>query len=272
MSGRITKCSAVPKKLLAAFCCFITSAAAISQTDFYIPKALIIPVHENRHELHASLGVGGGADLNLSFALTDRFAVFTTVTLNKGKDDRRSIFGNAYSIRKDDYALTGGLGYFKNNSGTFLNHFETLIGLGKYKVDNFQYFPGERDTRGYKTDAAYWSVYGQVNAIHKVRKHEFAIALRVSYSTYRQLEWLKKDPILTYEKEYFEGLKALSFDPVLSYSYLYRKVKFNAQVGLSTSPNTVTDQTDTGTRGLGLSAFIARFSIQYNFNLKKKLK
>src|SRR5665647_1240211 len=85
---------------------------AYSQRDFYIPKALLIPVHTHNQELHVSLGFGGGYDANISYSFSKHIAVFATGTLNKGAYNRTSLFGDKYKIIKDDYTLKGGAGYF----------------------------------------------------------------------------------------------------------------------------------------------------------------
>lgn len=232
--------SIVCTNLFAAFkclclCCsaLLLSNVAIAQVEYYIPKALVIPVHTAGHQLHTSLGAGGGMDVNVSYALTDRLALFTTATINKGRRGRRGFFNNTYSIQKSDYAFTGGAGYFKRNEGKFINHLETFVGFGNYKVDNFQYTGWMWEGHGYETDATYWNLFWQLNAIHKVRKHELAAALRVAYSTYVQLEWLKKDPNINFQKNSFEGLRGLTFEPFVSYSFLHQKIKFNCQLGFS---------------------------------------
>lgn len=100
------------KCLLLTLVLLVSSKAALSQDEYYIPKALIIPVHTHKQELHLSLGKGGGYDANISYALSKHLAVFTTGTLNTGTLRRMSFSGDRYMIQKNDYAVKGGIGYF----------------------------------------------------------------------------------------------------------------------------------------------------------------
>jgi hypothetical protein len=105
----------------------VIPVTTLSRKAIYIPKALLIPLHDQQQQVHTSVGVGGGYDVNLSYAFTNHLAVFVTGTLNKGTKKRIGLFGDRYNIVKDDYALKYGLGYFKSIK-SFFNILETYAG------------------------------------------------------------------------------------------------------------------------------------------------
>lgn len=260
------------------------SKVAFSQTDYYIPKALIIPVHTHKQELHTSLGISGGYDVNLSFALTNHLSVFTTGTLNTGTYRRKSLFGDRFDIEKNDHVVKGGVGYFSTTNHRLINVIESYAGYGSYKVDNYWYFVGEKGKSGYKTRASYWNVFWQLQATHKIERHEFTGALRLAYNKFNSLQY--KDVSYTeHVKTTLDGLWGLTMDPAISYSYLVKNLKFNLQVGGSASLNApvtldemyyrkegnqIVATKPPGITKIGIGALIGRLSIQYNFDFRKK--
>lgn len=71
-----------------------------------------MPLHDQKNQLHVSAGMGGGYDLNLSFAFTDKLAIFHTSTFDIGPKVRSTILGDRYYVWKNDYVFKDGLGYF----------------------------------------------------------------------------------------------------------------------------------------------------------------
>jgi len=260
--------------------------SAQSQREFFIPKALIIPVHTHKQELHVSLGLGGGYDGNISYALTKHFAVFTTGNLNTGTAKRVSFFGDKFKIHKNDYAVKGGIGYYSATKHKLVNYIESYAGYGKYKVDNFWYFPDEKETSGYDTKARFWNVFWQINATHKIHKQEFTTALRITYSKYTDLQYRDRYPNAHDLKNTLEGLRGVTIDPVVSYSYLLNKCKFNLQAGVAVFLNSVKVDVvhyqmyanqiivskDPGITKVSAGAAIGRLSVEYNFDFRKKNK
>lgn len=248
----------------------LTNKTAMSQTEYYIPKALIIPIHTHKQELHVSLGKGGGYDANISYALTKHLAVFTTGTFSRGTSKRIGFFGDRFNIYKNDYAVKGGIGYFSTLNHKFVNHIESYTGFGSYKVDNFWFFPAEKETSGYETKAKFWNAFWQFQATHKINKHELTVAIRFAYSKYNELNYRNRNPTYNLPKTRLEGLWGVTIDPVISYSYLLNKLKFNVQAGMSGFSNSVTISQSNGITKLGLSAPIGRLSVQYNFDFRPK--
>ena len=260
------------------------SQASFSQKDFYTPKALVIPVHTNKQELHVSLGIGGGYDANLSYALSKHFAIFTTGTINTGSHKRTSFWGDGYRIDKNDHALTGGIGYFSTTNHKLVNVVESYAGYGSYKIDNYWYFNGEKGVSGYKTQARYWNVFWQFQGTHKIKSHEFTGALRLAYNKYYSFQY-KDVNRQEHVKTTLDNLWGFTIDPAISYSYLIKSLKFNIQLGGSTSLNgpvtldemhyrkendQIIATENPGITKIGIAGAMGRLSIQYNFDFKKK--
>lgn len=273
------------KCLLLTLVLLVSSKAALSQDEYYIPKALIIPVHTHKQELHLSLGKGGGYDANISYALSKHLAVFTTGTLNTGTLRRMSFSGDRYMIQKNDYAVKGGIGYFFTTDHKLMNHIESYAGYGSYKVDNYWYFPDERGKGGYETKAGFWNVFWQLQATHKIKRHELTAAVRLAYSRYRYLEYRDVRRSNDHVKTTLDGLWGMTIDPVISYSYLVKKFKFNVQYGASAALNPAVTMDETfyrkegnqtiaikppGITKIRIGTFIGRLSIQYNFDFRRK--
>ena len=255
-----------------------------SQKDFYIPKSLTIPVHTHQREGHISLGLGGGYNGNISYAFSKHLALFANGTINNGKYNRTSLFGDGYKIYKNDYAVNGGIGYFTVRNKKKYNFIETYIGFGDNKINNNWYFISFAESTEV-TKAKYWNLFWQLNAIHKGIKHEKAIAIRLSYSKYTNLEFWDTHPNSAYIKSRYENLWGINVDPVISYSYTPNKLKLNVQAGFSyplssvtvthidthTFPTQViTVYDNSGITRIGLFALIGSISLQYNFDFKKK--
>lgn len=183
---------------------------------------MLIPLHDQKQQLHTSFGIGGGYDINLSYAFTNHFAVFTTGSLNKGTKKRISLFGDRYNIVKDDYAFKYGFSYFKKTKN-FLNILETYAGYGTYKVSNYWYFPTDLELGSTITQAHYWNVFLQFNAGRKVEKYEFGVAGRLSYSKYKDIQFYDTHPNVSYIKSKYENLKGVNVEPAFCLGYKLKK-------------------------------------------------
>ncbi len=257
-----------------------------AQRKHYTPPALVMPLHAQRNQLHTSLGIGRGVDINLSYALSDHLAVFATGTLHNGWSRNRSLLagmlgGHPSYYKKDNQALAGGLGYFWRPDANSSKRFETYVGAGKFYVDVYR--ESEKGT-GYfisSVQTGYWSLFWQLSSGRKVKKSEMAAAVRISYSNYDDL--YHKDQGGMYKPSVTEGLWGMHIDPALSYSYLWRSFKFNGQLGFSwplfkvAAKETRTEYflgeeivtTEVERQSVGLAG-LARLSVQYTFDLNHK--
>jgi len=203
------------------------------QKEYYIPKPLIIPSHDAKKQLYASIGRGGGYNLDLSYTVTNHVAIFTTGVLDNDTKKRTSIFGSRFNIEKNDYVLKAGLGYFKKiNKPRLYNIIESYLGIGLYKVENYWYFI-EGDLCGDSTMAKYWNIFWQINVCRKEKKQELVFALRVSYNRYDSVNFFSTERNSLYPRNSYKNLAGLSVDPAISYSYRVNRFKFSAQAGLS---------------------------------------
>jgi hypothetical protein len=252
------------------FISLLLAGAVYSQDEYYIPKALIIPVHKNSQELHVSLGKGGGTDLNISYALTKHLALFTTANVNKGVSLRRSFFGGWHRIRKNDYAFKGGIGYFASVDGKLIHQIESYAGYGKHKVHNNRFFKDEPEVYGFETNAAFYNIFWQIQATHKTGRCELTAALRLAYSKYSYLEYLNKHPNDMTGTVSIEEMWGRTIDPAIGFSYIMNNWRCNLQLGVSGFSNTITIHQGAGTAEYGLDAPLGRISIQKNFQLRKK--
>lgn len=257
----------------------LTPEMLLAQREFYTPKSLLMPLHDQRNQLHVSAGMGGGYDLNLSYAFTDKFAIFHTATFAHGSKKRISLLGDRYNVEKNDYVLKGGLGYFSKPDDGLFSMVETYVGAGVSKIDNYWYFAGDSD--GEFTQASYWSVFGQFNAGNKAGRSEVAFGVRLAYSQYMDFDFYGNHPNTSSMKSSFENLSGFSLDPVASYSHKLKGFKLNAQVGwaIPVSFGSVTKSTlhtsdigatvVTSEENVHLGSFLGRLSVQYNLNLGK---
>jgi len=253
-----------------------------AQKGFFIPNPLVIPVHTQANQLHVSLGIGRGYNLNASYAVTNHLALFASGSFNKGTSKRRSLIGGSrFNLETDDHAVTGGLGYFfASNSASGLT-IETYFGTGRYKADNYWYFVKYGGTET-ATQAEYWNVFGQLNILTVKRKSEAGIAVKLAYNQYSRFQFydFNVDP---QARNRYENVWSINIEPVGSYSYKWRKLKLNAQVGISFPlltnyirwyvmyPATQEDRLiDSAEVKPGLGALIGSISLQYNFNLKPR--
>lgn len=250
--------------------------AVLAQGDFYTPKSLIIPLHDQKNQLHVSLGRGGGYDLNLSYAFLKHFAVFNTVTIDNEIKKRITIMGDRYNVDRNDYVVKGGLGYFSRTETAKLSIFEAYVGGGLSKIDNYWYFKDDDD--GDLTQAKYWTVFGQINGGKKIKRSEYAMGLRIAYSEYTDISFYSNHPNSSYTRSSYNNLKGFSVDPVISYSYILNGFKLNAQAGLAVpgdlgSTSRIDSHTTTVIRSeenVPLWAILGRLSVQYNINFNKQ--
>ena len=249
----------------------------LAQGDFYTPKSLIIPLHDQKNQLHVSLGRGGGYDLNLSYAFSKHFAVFHTATIDNETKKRITIIGDRYNVDRNDYVVKGGLGYFSRTKIAKYPIIEAYIGGGLSKIDNYWHF-NEHDYGDF-TQAKYWTLFGQINGGRKIKRIEYTVGLRIAYSKYMDIIFSDSPlPNTITMKSRYENLQGLSVDPVISYSYNLNGFKLNAQAGLAV-PITLgsTSRTDSHTttvirseENVPLWAILGRLSVQYNLNFSKE--
>jgi hypothetical protein len=212
--------------------------------------------------------------------LINHLALFSTGTFHQGTVRRSSLFSR-YNIKKNDYALKAGLGYFTKTSMIF-NIIETYIGVGLYNVDNYWYFVKDTPLEGVEsTQAKFWNIFWQLNAAISEERSEFTYALRFAYSHYPHFKFYSTHLNSHYISNY-ENVWGLNADPVISYSYKWNGFKLNLQTGLSLPLFTAkATRTDTYTfydtiikseDKVDLTSFLARLSLQYTFDFNLKTK
>lgn len=251
-----------------------------SQFGDYIPNALLIPVHSDKQQVHLSLGVGGGYNIYSSYSFTKHLALFATGTKHPGTARRVSLFGDRINIKKNDYALTGGFGYFFEPEGKRFGLIETYLGVGKFKVDSYWYFPKNLSLGLNFTEAEYWNLFWQINSTKRIRHHEWTKAFRFAYTNYTHyLDFDENEP--NYKLKY-RNLWGLNIDPAINYSYILNRFKLSAQVGISFPLTSVTVKEyrvnrlneerliTNGTTRIGLLALFAQIGVKYTFDLKNK--
>lgn len=250
-----------------------------AQAGSYTPTSLIIPGHSAGNQLHVSLGVGGGYNANISYAVTNHIAVFTTGTFHNGTARKISFMADRFNIKRDDYAVTGGVGYFSNRDRKKITSFETYIGTGTFKIDNYRYFVNSRYPNRIFLQANYWNLFWQLNAGRKTGRYELVYALRLAYSNYNNYLFYEMNQD---NKTRYKNVWGLTIDPVLSYGYVWREFKFNVQAGLSFPltgvpvkqyrVNSAQEETLITHRysKFGLFSLLGRLSIERNFNFSRK--
>lgn len=278
------------KKNFSSFCLFFylctLYSVAFAQKDFYIPKALITPLHNSQQQLFTSVGVGSGLTASVSYALSPHIAVFATGTVDKGTHKRTPfILGDRYNIVKNDRVFTYGAGYFTQLKGK-LNVLETYAGYGTNKVNNYWYFTNDRDLGSNYTKTNYNQVFCQVNIGRKTASHDWIFAGRFSYTNYGNILFYDTSPNTSDEKEYYKNMQAFNFDPAVGFSYRFKSISFSLQGGISiplsagryTSVSSFTTYengaqvitTFEGTATETLLEAFGRLSIDYNFTFKKQ--
>ena len=255
----------------------------LAQKEFYTPKSLFIPLHDQKNQLHVSFGRGGGYDVTLSYTFTNKLALFTAATFDRGTKKRISIIGDRYDVDRNDYALKGGLGYFSRTDNNEFPLLEAYVGAGIADVDNYWHFKGDAD--GEVTQARYWSVFGQFNAGKRLAKSEYGLGLRVSYAQYTDFNFRSTYPNASARQSSYQNLRGLTADPAISAGYTLHGVNVNAQVGVALplmAPSVRRTDThfayegSTETRSVihsedkvRLYSLIGRLSLQYKFNFNK---
>lgn len=283
----MNRCNSV--LLLQLLRCFIVIVGVVllpskllAQKSSYTPKALLIPLHDQKKQFHFSLGRGGGYDFNVSYAFTNRLAIFSTVVLDNDTKKRISIFGDRYNVDRNDFVFKGGLGYFTKTVNPLFPLLEAYLGAGTSKIDNYWYYTG--NTYGNITQARYRSIFGQFNAGKRMLKSNYGIGLRLTYSEYT--DFIFYDTNNTSVKSRYENLRGLTADPAISGGYNLYGFSINAQLGAAFPLfNMLIDRTDTHTyvgaphlnttiNSKGDKAqffsFIGRLSVQYNLNLDRQ--
>ncbi|WP_242921488.1 hypothetical protein [Pontibacter liquoris] len=258
---------------------FLAPGKLCAQKGAYTPPALIMPLHAQKETLHASLGIGRGYDLHLSYAVSNHLAVFATGTLNSGRSGRISLFGDKIYYDKEDYGYTGGLGYFWKPAAGSSQLLETYIGAGRFHVDSHRYYANLTSLLSrVRTD--YWHLFWQFNAGWRRQNNEMALAARLSYLKYNDVYY--EDDLAMYKPNVVEGLWGMNLDPAMSYSYLWRNFKFNGQLGVSLPLFKVAVKetrityflgdevaaTEAKRQHLGVVG-LGRFSVQYTFGLNR---
>jgi hypothetical protein len=258
------------------------ASAVFSQKDFYIPKALIIPLHEDKQVLFTSIGVGKGVSIDLSYALTNHLSVFTTGTIDRGTRRRMNWFGDRYIIKKNDNAFTAGIGYSKIPDKV-LDNIEIYTGYGRYNVDNYWYFRDDPSLGITVTKADYWNVFCQLNISKNFLDQYIGWSVRFSFNKYNNVLFYDSAQIHPdYIKKSYPGLKGVTIDPAFWVRCSVWKIFIALQAGFSLEliKHDITEIRTYSFMGQTritsdmtndrLAALFAKLSLQYNLNFKRK--
>ncbi len=251
-----------------------------AQEGFYTREPMVIPVHTQNNQLHLSAGYGGGYGLAASYALTSRIAFFSYAAINQKSSRSFSIIGKGAKTKRDNYSMTGGVGFLVNPTNPNFK-VEVLAGGGTFKVKNDKYSMDDLDAITY---AEYWKVFGQLNLIRVKEQAEFGGAVRVPYNQYKNFYYDEVFYAPDGNRRY-ENIWSINIEPVGSYTVKYRNVKLNIQAGLSLpvikgKPQVYLIDYLTQSERLSenkshnpdLDGFVGSVSLQYNFNFRSKGK
>ncbi len=243
-----------------------------------------MPLHDRQNQLHVSVGRAGGYDLHLSYAFTNKFAVFGTATLDHGIKKRRGMLNNRSNIDRNDYVLRGGLGYFRKKEGRMFSILEVYAGAGVTEIDNYWYSLSSKLSNEEVTKAKYWSYFGQINIGDKLERVEYGFGLRLVYSNYSYFRFYNRHRSNDLEQSQYIGLRGLTVEPGMNITFnLPKRLQVTCQYGLAlpfgirnvNQKNTtayfdgssVTVQEQVERTNVPLTALMGRLGLQYNLNL-----
>lgn len=252
---------------------------SFAQRGYYIPKALPIPLHEQKQQVQVAAGWGGGYGLDVSYAATNHLAFFSTATLDQRTYTRTRLFGGLYKQYNDNFALQGGVGYFSQTKYRRLNWVEWYAGAGVTNVNNSQHsvdFPEDEEC----IKARYWTTFSQLNIGKKGVKGELVFGVRLAYSRY--LDFTYYDAYQRGLSYQYENLQGITLEPVISYGYRWKGFKAAIQGGFAaplfapkarlrtTQPTAATPVITVLREQMPLAALIGRISLHYRLDLRKK--
>ncbi|WP_187262969.1 hypothetical protein [Pontibacter beigongshangensis] len=266
---------------------FLSPATLFAQRSFYTPKSLIMPLHDQQNQLHVSVGRAGGYDLHLSYAFTNKFAVFGTATLDHGIKKRRGMLNNRSNIDRNDYVLRGGLGYFRKKEGRMFPILEVYAGAGVTKIDNYWYSLSSKFSNEEVTKAGYWSYFGQINFGDKLERVEYGVGLRLVYSNYNYFRFYNRHRSNDFEQRQYIGLRGLTAEPGMNITFnLPKRLQVTCQYGLAiplgTRPvkqtnttayfdgSSITVQEQVERTSVPLMALMGRLGLQYTLYFSQK--
>ena len=221
-----------------------------------------------------SAGRGGGWDLNLSYTVSNHLTLFTSGTFDNGTKKRISLFGDRYNLKKEDYAMKAGFGFFaKPTKMRYYNVVEAYGGVGIYRVRNYSYFIQDYESID-STIADFWNIFLQVNVCRNEKNQELTLALRLAYNKYLDMTFFTYHVTTNISDpgERLKNLWGVTADPVVAYSYKIKAVKFNAQLGLSLPLTRAKIRQPAAYSSIGLATILGRIAVQYNFNFSKHKK
>lgn len=254
---------------------------SLAQRDYYIPKGLLMPLHDQQGQVQLAAGWGGGYGVELSYAATKHVALFSTATLDRGTRYHTTLLGSRYKQYNNNYVLQGGVGYFNALNHSRINRIEAYAGAGVGSVDNSWYYLRLPESTEF-TRARYWTAFSQFNLGHRGRTSDLIFGMRLAYSIYHTLAYYDNHPNVQYIRYRGEGLQGLTLEPAVSYGYRWKGFKAAIQGGVAVSvlaPTTTLIATHaldagpvvTSTREkMPLGALLGRISLQYQFKPRKE--
>ncbi|MDD2279679.1 MAG: hypothetical protein PHS05_11525 [Bacteroidales bacterium] len=224
--------SSVFISLIILFIALCAKTVSSQPKDYYMLKALPIPVHTQAKQMFTSIGYDGGIDINLSYSLPRDIFIFATGNINPFSSSRKEDVGARYKIFKNDYAATIGLGGFKYSKYNFFNAFEYSGGIGLSKIDSYwRYVPDALEVADMFTDALYQTAFVQVNGTKVFSKIHLGAATRIAVNRYGTLKYFTRSQAnITSNSNSFA---TIVLEPALSFSYLISMFRGNFQLGVS---------------------------------------
>jgi len=221
-------CTTNGKIALCLYAMLLSGCFAYGQQDFFRPKAIPTPFHDQSKQLIGTLGYDGGFDLNCSYSFKDHMSLFATATLDVLPQKVRTILGNEYKILRNDIAASLGGSYYWNGDRMI---FDANLGVGLNKIDNQWRLIGNPERKDF-TYADYWNVFSHVSIGRKVEGLIFGLASRVSYATYSTFEFYSTD--YQTEPNTYKNLPLLSFEPALFLDLkIIDNLSFNTQLRMA---------------------------------------
>lgn len=250
---------------------------ANGQRDYYIPKAIPTPMHNQAKQLSVSVGYGMGADINCSYSFNNKYSVFAGTNLNFANYRRTTILGGEYKIYKNDLVANVGGGYYWNSNKIL---FEAIMGFGINKVNNHWYFTEYTESVEY-TKSIYWNTYINLNLGLKAKGIIYGLATRASYSIYSKFEFYDTHPNENILNTEYQGLKMFSVEPALFFDLeAINNFSVSGQLGIAlpfsggkftkieTFKNDSQTESQLKTTNVIEGAFFWRLCIRYHLNLQ----
>ncbi len=219
-------------KLLSISLLFYANTVSSQPKDYYMLKALVVPVHTQSNQVFTSVGFDGGFNLNLSYSLKRKVYVYGSFNANPLSHQRKETVGGRYKIFKNDYAATLGFGRFEHSKHTFFNSYEYSGGLSVTRIDSYWRYVSETDeNKDVFTQAFYQSAFMQVDGTKIMGNIHLGAGARIAYSRFGELKYYTRSKANVTSNS--KPFSMVTLEPALSFSYLIATFRGNFQLGVS---------------------------------------